>query len=679
MVKTQKYLIIVQARYRSLRFEGKILKKFENLSLLEILLRRLQNSKYFIKTVVACTHDKRDKEIIKICKKNRISFLKGHSVNLIQRYKDVLKKFPSQNIIRITSDCPFADRNLIDKMIKYFEKNKLDYLSNNKPATFPDGLDVEIFKRHVLKELSKSSKNSLDREHVTSHIKNLKNIKIDNYVNSKNISKIRVTIDEPKDLKLITKILKKMKSKIFTFTLEDLQNLFYKDKKIFLINSDIQRDEGFTMNIGQKFWKRANNVIPGGSMLFSKNPDLFLPKKWPAYFSKTKGCKIWDLENKKYFDLSFMGVGTNLLGYSNKFVDKAVKKVVNDGNLSTLNSTEEIILAERLVSLNKWAKFVKFARTGGEASSIALRIARAATNRDKVAVCGYHGWHDWYLAANLEDKNNLNNHLMKNLFIKGVPSNYQKNIKTFEYNDLPALKKIINNNNLGAVIMEVARDIKPENNFLKKVRKLTEQKKIPLIFDECTSGFRETFGGLHLKYGVNPDIVIYGKALGNGYAINAVVGREEIMEKASSTFISSTFWTERIGSTAAIATLNQMEKMKSWKIVTENGKKIKKEWRKIANRYKHDIKIVGLDAIPKFIFKNNNLLYKTFISSVFLKKSFLAGNGVYVCTEHKKNIINKYLEILDEIFYKISKMDDEMIYNEIDKNVCISGVRDTRS
>ena len=174
MVKIQKYLFIIQARYKSSRFEGKILKKFQSFTLLEILLRRLQNSKNFIKIVVACTHDKKDEEIIKICKKNKISFLKGNNNNLIQRYKDVIKKFPTENIIRITSDCPFADRNLIDKMIKYFEKNKLDYLSNNKPATFPDGLDVEIFKAHVLKKLSKSSKNHLDREHVTSHIKNLK-------------------------------------------------------------------------------------------------------------------------------------------------------------------------------------------------------------------------------------------------------------------------------------------------------------------------------------------------------------------------------------------------------------------------------------------------------------------------------------------------------------------------
>ena len=451
-----------------------------------------------------------------------------------------------------------------------------------------------------------------------------------------------------------------------------------KNKKLFNINSEIKRDEGFNLSSGHKFWKRAKNVIPGGTMLFSKNPNLFLPNKWPAYFSKTKGCFIWDLEKKKYIDLSFMGVGTNILGYNNKFVDKAVKDVIKAGNISTLNSKEEIFLAEKLVEMNKWSKYVRFARTGGEASSIAIRIARAATNRDKIAVCGYHGWQDWYLAANLENEKNLDKHLMKNLPIKGVPHNYKDNIKTFQYNDFLKLNKIINQNSLAAVIMEVSRDEKPKNDFLKKVRQLTEKKKIPLIFDECTSGFRETFGGLHYKYGVNPDIVIYGKALGNGYAINAVVGKEEIMKESLKTFISSTFWTERIGSAAAIETLNQMEKLQSWKIITKTGKMIKKSWKDISEQNKVKIQINGLDAIPKFIFDKNNLLYKSFITSELLKKNILGGNAVYVCTEHKTNIINNYLDALNDIFYQLSNMSDQEILKKINQNVCIGGIRDLR-
>lgn len=673
-----KYLIIIQARYKSTRFEGKILKKFKSYSFLEILIKRLKNSKFASNIVVACTHDLADNKIIEVCKKVKTNYVKGDSYNLIERYKKVLKLYPSKNIIRITSDCPLSDPELLDNMIKFYENKSLDYLSNNKPASFPDGFDIEIFKSKILGKLSATAVNSLQREHVTSHIKNIKNIKIDNYKNKKDLSNLRLTIDEAKDYELLKKVFQKFRNKIFSFKLKDIENLYIKNKKLFIINSSIKRDEGFDLNLGQKFWKRANNIIPGGTMLFSKNPNLFLPKKWPAYFSKTKGCLVWDLDNKKYIDLSFMGVGTNILGYNNKFVDKAVVDVIRAGNMSTLNNREEIFLAEKLVDMNKWSKYVRFARTGGEASSIAIRIARAATNRDKIAVCGYHGWQDWYLAANLEKKNNLDKHLMKNLPIKGVPSNYKNNIKTFQYNDFLKLERIINRNNLAAVIMEVSRDQKPKNDFLKKVRQITEKNKIPLIFDECTSGFRATFGGLHKQYKIYPDIVIYGKALGNGYAINAVVGKEEIMKEASNTFISSTFWTERIGSAAAIETLKQMEKIKSWQIITEQGKKIKKSWVNISKNNNVKIHINGIDAIPKFVFDKNNLLYKSFVTSEFLKKNILAGNTVYVCTEHKSNIIKNYLDVLNDIFYKISILTEKDILKSIENNICIGGIRDLK-
>ena len=167
---------------------------------------------------------------------------------------------------------------------------------------------------------------------------------------------------------------------------------------------------------GQKLWKRANKVIPNGTMLFSKNPNLFLPKKWPSYFSKSKGCKIWDLDNIPYDDISLMGVGTNILGYNNNKVEKKVVNVIKDGNISTLNSVEEIHLAEKLISMHSWADSKVYAL--GEANAVAIRIARAASGKDKVAVCGYHGWHDWYLSANIKNKNNLSDHLMKNVPIR---------------------------------------------------------------------------------------------------------------------------------------------------------------------------------------------------------------------------------------------------------------------
>ena len=261
--------------------------------------------------------------------------------------------------------------------------------------------------------------------------------------------------------------------------------------------------------------------------------------------------------------MSIMGIGTNILGYGHDEVDDVVKNVVNKGNMSTLNCPEEVYLAERLIDIHPWADMVRLARTGGEANTIAIRIARAASGKDKVAICGYHGWHDWYLSANLGDDEKLAGHLLPGLDPKGVPQNLRGTVFPFEYNDYDGLEALVNKHDIGVIKMEVSRNKGPENNFLQKVRNLATERSIVLIFDECTSGFRETFGGLHKKYNVEPDIAMFGKALGNGYAITAIIGKRDVMESAQSTFISSTFWTERIGPAAALKTLEVMEELKS--------------------------------------------------------------------------------------------------------------------
>jgi glutamate-1-semialdehyde aminotransferase len=346
--------------------------------------------------------------------------------------------------------------------------------------------------------------------------------------------------------------------------------------------------------------------------------------------------------------------------------------------MSSLNSREEILLAEKLIQMHPWAGKARFARTGGEAAAIAVRIARAATGKDKVAICGYHGWHDWYLSANLSHSQNLNSHLMRNLPIEGVQKNLKNSAFVFEYNNFDQLKKIVSQNNIGTVIMEVSRNEPPKKNFLENVRKLTKNKNIVLIFDECTSGFRETFGGLHLKYKINPDIVTFGKALGNGYAVNAVLGTESIMDYAKSTFISSTFWTERIGSVAGLKTLEIMEKIKSWKTISSLGKKIKIKWEALAKKHKLKLIIQGLDALPRFDFDNkNNLYYKTFISQEFLKKKILASNSIYLCTEHNINMFSNYFNILDKIFFTINRSIEDRLDPAALLNgpVCMSGIR----
>ncbi len=406
---------------------------------------------------------------------------------------------------------------------------------------------------------------------------------------------------------------------------------------------------------GQELWIKAKKLIPGGNMLLSKRAELFLPDLWPSYFSRAKGCHIWDLNGRKLIDLSIMGIGTNILGYGNKEVDNAVKDTVNKGNLSTLNCPEEVYLAEKLIEMHPWAHKVRFSRAGGEANSIAVRIARAATGKEKIAICGYHGWHDWYLSTNLKNNSQLEEHLLPGLDPNGVPKGLNGTVIPFSFNDLDKLKKIIAENDLAAIKMEVQRSEKPKEGFLKAIRELCDKHKIVLIFDECTSGFRECYGGIHKKFGINPDMAMFGKALGNGYAITSVIGKEEIMDSAQKTFISSTFWTERIGPTAALKSLEIMKRIKSWKIITEKGEKIQNIWQEIAANNNIKIKISGIPSLSVFDFESiNNLKYKTFISQEMLKDGILASNKIYLCTEHTDAILNIYFEKLNNIFYKIN-------------------------
>jgi glutamate-1-semialdehyde 2,1-aminomutase len=412
------------------------------------------------------------------------------------------------------------------------------------------------------------------------------------------------------------------------------------------------------MGKGQKLYLKAKSIIAGGNMLLSKRPEMFLPDQWPSYFSKTKGCKVWDLEGREYID-TLMMPGTNILGYSHPEVDEAVIKIIKDGNMSTLNAPEEVELAEQLINLHPWAEMVRFARSGGEANSIAIRIARAASGKDNVAFCGYHGWHDWYLASNLADSNGLDGHLLPGLSPNGVPRSLKGSVHPFEYNDFDTLESLVTSKNIGVIKMEVFRNKEPENNFLEKVRKLATDKNIVLVFDECTSGFRKSFGGLHKIYGVQPDMAMFGKALGNGYAVTAVIGRKEMMKAAESTFISSTFWTERIGSAAGVATLKVMEREKSWENITKTGEMITKQWKDLTKEFDLSITTTGLAALTGFSFKSSNsLAYKTFITQEMLKAGYLAATAFYTSTSHTHEIVSGYLAALKPIFAIIKECEE---------------------
>jgi len=403
--------------------------------------------------------------------------------------------------------------------------------------------------------------------------------------------------------------------------------------------------------------EKAKKLIPGMTQLLSKRPDMFSLGVWPGYFQKAKGVEVWDLDGNSYIDMSIGGIGANILGYADPDVDSAVIEAVRNGSSSSLNCCEEIELAQLLCEVHPWAQKVRFARTGGEAMAIAVRIARAHRDKEKVAFCGYHGWHDWYLAANLRNKSALSGHLLSGLDPLGVPKCLEGTALPFRYNHIEDLKDIVskNKNELAATIMEPIRDQQPENNFLENIRDLCDEIGAVLIIDEISAGFRINSGGAHLLLGITPDIAVFSKALGNGYPIAAVIGKDEIMNAAQNTFISSTMWTERIGPSAAIATINKHRNVDASSHLSAIGKKIQEGWTFLAEKNDLKIRVGGIFPMSHFSFEcSNPLSVKALFVQIMLEKGFLASTLFYAMYAHKDYHAENYLQAVDEAFAQIA-------------------------
>ncbi len=668
-------LAIVQARMSSTRLPGKVLKMVNGKPLMEILLHRLSQSKKIDKIILATSEKPENDLLVEIVEKLGFEVFRGSEYDVLDRYYHSAKPLEPSTVVRITGDCPIIDPKLVDEVIGMYQDNNVDYASNTGPPTYPDGLDTEVFSFTALETAYNKAEESFEREHVTPFIRTNGQFKRANYLNETDFSGERWTVDDSEDFEVIENIINHFKPDL-DFSWRNVLELKKSHHEYFEANRDVARNEGAELGTGQKLWKRAKKIIPGGNMLLSKRPEMFLPDQWPAYFSKARGCQVWDLDGNKYID-TIMGIGTNILGYGHPEVDEVVKEVLDKGNMATFNCPEEVYLAERLIEQHPWADMVRFARSGGEANAIAIRIARAASGKDKIAICGYHGWHDWYLAANLGDEYSLDGHLLPGLKPRGVPRSLKDTTLPFSYNDLESLQRLVQEHEIGVIKMEVSRSMKQEASFLESVRNLASGKNIVLIFDECTSGFRETFGGLHKKYGVEPDMAVFGKALGNGYAITAAIGRREIMEAAQSTFISSTFWTERIGPAAGLKTLEIMEREKSWERITPIGKEIGKRWQELAQKNDLPLDISGIPTLIDFSIPVENWLkYKTLITQEMLKKGFLVTNSVYVCMEHTSAIIDEYFEHLDPVFSTISECESGRDIDELlEGPVCHTGFK----
>lgn len=403
---------------------------------------------------------------------------------------------------------------------------------------------------------------------------------------------------------------------------------------------------------------KAKELIPGMTQLLSKRPDMFSFGVWPGYYAKAKGCKVWDLDDNEYIDMSISGIGANILGYADDEVDDAVVEAIRKGSSSSLNCAEEVELAELLCELHPWASMARFTRSGGEAMTVAVRIARAHTKKDKVAFCGYHGWHDWYLAANLGTENALGEHLISGLDPRGVPQGLMGTAFPFRFNRIDELKEIVFHHgaDLAAIVLEPIRNAPPSEEFVQGVRELADRCGATLLVDEISAGFRMNTGGAHLLLGYKPDMAVFSKSIGNGYPIGAVIGKKDVMQAAQKTFISSTCWTERTGPAAALATIRKHHRENVGAHLMHLGQSVQQGWQNLLVRYGIPGHVSGMLPLSHIEFETPNPQeVKALFIQLMLEEGFLATNLYYAMHEHTEEHIERYLRAADGSFSIIAK------------------------
>lgn len=668
---------IIQARCNSSRLPNKILKKICNKELILHIIERISKCKNVKDIIIATTTKNNDDGLYDICKKHSIKCYRGSENNVLDRFYQAAFLSNSNIIIRITGDCPLIDPEIIDDMITNFFKEKKTYytMEYDSNSTFPDGFSVEIFTFDSLKEAYNNATSKYDIEHVTPYIvkkyydnktpyliykKQIKELK--KQFQNINFDKLHLSVDTLQEFNVVSAIFENIYNKNKNFTLMDVLTFVNNNPNI-LNKKEIDIFNGE----GQKLYKTAKQIIPGGTQLLSKRPELFLPDFWPAYYKKANGIEVVTMDNIKFKDFSYMGIGACILGYCDPYVNKKVHKSVDNGNMTTLNCPSEVKLTKLMLELHKWADMARYTRSSGEACCMSIRIARAAANKDKVAFCGYHGWHDWYLATNLNNGKELDEHLLKGLNPAGVPKGLKNTAFPFRYNKINELENIISKHDIGTVIMETQRSEPPKNNFLKKVRELCDKNNIILIFDEVSAGFRLNTGGLHLVHNVIPDMAVFGKSLGNGYPIACVIGKKKYMDKAQNTFISSTFFTEDIGFVSAIAMIKQHRKYNVGEHIKNLGNYFQKQLRKISIDTNINITVAGLPCFSSwsFDYENGNAI-KTLYIQKMLERKILAKNSFYLSYAHKKEDVDYYLKNIKEVFIELHFLIKK---NEIEKNL----------
>jgi glutamate-1-semialdehyde 2,1-aminomutase len=666
---------VIQARLSSSRLPGKVLADVLGRPMLARQLERVARARRPHKVIVATTVDPSDQPIADFCAREDVTCTRGSLNDVLDRYYQTAKAHALDVVVRVTADCPVLDPAVIDDVIDHFLDHHLDYGANTAPpegSTYPDGMDVEVFSFAALERAWKEAAKPSEREHVTFHFwKNADRFRIGRRDLPRDLSALRLTVDYPADLEVVRALYTALYPVKPDFSLEDIAAYLEAHPELKAHNAEIERNAGWQPSLAADaaarpmakcldYQARARRRIPGAVQLLSKRPEQFAPGQWPGYYTRAEGVLTWDLDGNRYVDMSISGIGANVLGFADPDVNAAVQRVVADGNMSSLNAPEEVELAELLCELHPWASMVRYARGGGEAMAMAVRIARAHTGRDKIVFSGYHGWQDWYLAANLGDGEPLTEHLLPGLEPAGVPRGLRGTALPFRYGRLDELEAHLAHNpgEVAAVVMEPLRDRYPEPDFLPAVRRLATAHGAVLVFDEITAAFRLNTGGAHLLFDVAPDIAVFAKAISNGYPMAAILGRGDVMQAAQRTFISSTYWTDRIGPTAALATIRKHRQHDVARHLIDIGERVQGAWREAAAAAGLNVHVSGIPPLSHFHFEHPPHAQEmiTLYTQMMLERGFLASGRFYASFAHQPAHVEAYARHTREVFAEIARL-----------------------
>lgn len=669
-------LAITQARTTSTRLPNKVLKQIEGKSLLEIHIERIKKSKKIDQLVVATTINSTDEPIVTLCKALDCSFSRGSETDVLDRFYQAASNFIPQYIVRLTSDCPLIDPALIDDVIEFCIANDLDYCSNTLTPHYPDGQDIEVFRYSALRYAWEAATQISEREHVTPYIwknstfKKGKLFKSDTYTEvDKNYGHLRMTVDEQTDFDVVEILVKQLG---IDKPWLDYALLLENNPNIQNINGNIIRNEGYEKSIqndkpiimlkhrykkSEELLERACKTIPLGSQTFSKSKTQYPFGVSPYFISKAKGAYVWDVDGNKYIDF-INSLCSITLGYNDPDVVKAVEKQLKIGTIFSLPHELEFLVAEKLCEMIPCAEMVRFGKNGSDATSGAIRIARAYTGKDYVLVCGYHGWQDWYIGSTTRDL--------------GVPDAVKELTHKFNYNDINSLELKFEElkGKVAAVILEPLNTTPPKDNFLEKVKDITHKNGAVLIFDETITGFRYANGGAQEYFGVIPDLATFGKGLANGYPVSAVAGKKEIMKLMEDIFFSFTFGGETLSLAASLAVLQKLKREPVVAKLQSTGQMLIDKLQNLIKKHQLEY-IFGVTGLPAWSFltiKDSEMHTVWQLKTLYMQEMLANGILIYgthnISYAHTATHVDILIKNYEKYFIKVKEIEIKNNLNE---------------